>query len=66
MRYGFRALSCDFLMIFERCRDGGYANAIYPKVIHQSLKRRNFVYTHNSRFVQCVSPRVMIGWVQNI
>jgi len=30
MRYGFRALSRDFLMIFERCRDGGYANAIYP------------------------------------
>jgi len=58
MGYAFRVFARDFLMIFERCRDGGYANAIYPKVIYQSLKQPNFVHTHDGRFVQCVSPKL--------
>jgi len=51
MRYGFRAFAGDFLMIFER-------SLFIRRSSIQSPKRRNFVHTHDGRFVQCVSPRL--------
>jgi len=32
-------------------------------VIHQSLKRRNFLHTHDGRFVQCVSPIYVLNLI---
>jgi len=34
----------------------GYADAIYPRMIDQSLKRRIFGNAQDNKFVQCVSP----------
>jgi len=34
----------------------GYAYAIHPRMIDQSLKRRIFVNAQDDSFVQCVSP----------
>ncbi len=37
----------------------GYAYAVYPKMIDQSLKRRIFVNAQDNKFVQCVSPNTL-------
>jgi hypothetical protein len=34
----------------------GYAYAIYPRMIVQSLKRGIFLNAQDNKFVQCVSP----------
>lgn len=56
MGYGFQAFKLDFWVLFRRCRDSGYANAIIPRMIIQSLKQGIFVNAQGDSFVQCVSP----------
>jgi len=38
----------------------GYAYAIHPRMIDQSLKRRIFVNAQDNSFVQCVSPNTLL------
>ncbi|MDJ0617658.1 MAG: hypothetical protein QNJ63_13105 [Calothrix sp. MO_192.B10] len=51
MPYGFQAFKRDLAMIFS--------DRYLSEFILKSLKRGNFVHTHDGGFAQCLSPNLV-------